>query len=160
MADMSLERMRYSADNCSIARTLEIVGEKWTLLILRESFYGLKRFEELQTAVGCARNVLSARLAKLVDEGLLARKPYREPGSRERQEYQLTEKGIDLFPALVALLQWGDRWASDPAGPSVELRHRDCGEPVEAQLTCGAGHEHLGARDTYPTPGPGAKLAA
>ena len=152
--------MRYSAENCSIARTLEIVGEKWSLLVLRESFYGLKRFEEIQAAVGCARNVLSARLAKLVDEGILARRPYREPGTRERHEYVLTEKGLDLFPALVALLQWGDRWESDPEGPSVEVRHRDCGEPVHALLTCDAGHSHLSARDTYPALGPGAKLAA
>ena len=157
---MSLERKRYSTDNCSIARTLEVVGEKWTLLILRESFYGLRRFDELQSAVGCARNLLSARLAKLVDEGLLERRPYREPGSRERYEYALSEKGLDLFPTLVALLQWGDRWKVDPEGPSVEVRHRDCGERMHAVLKCDAGHEHLTARDAYPEPGPGAKLAA
>src|ERR671930_1495443 len=114
---MPIDRMRYSAANCSIARTLDIVGEKWTLLILRESFYGLRRFEDLQSAVGCARNVLSARLAKLVDEGILERRPYREPGSRDRHEYVLTEKGLDLFPALIALLQWGDRWQAGPSGP-------------------------------------------
>jgi DNA-binding HxlR family transcriptional regulator len=160
MPAMSIDRMRYSAENCSIARTLEVVGEKWTLLILRESFYGLRRFEDLQSAIGCARNVLSTRLAKLVDEGILERRPYREPGRRERHEYVLSEKGVDLFPTVIALLQWGDRWQVDPEGPSVEVRHRHCGERVRAVLKCDAGHEHLTARDTYAEPGPGAKLAA
>jgi DNA-binding HxlR family transcriptional regulator len=155
-----MQRSAYSAENCSIARTLEVVGEKWTLLVLREAFYGTRRFDDFQRAIGCARNLLSARLSTLVEHGILRREPYHEPGSRPRAEYRLTEKGVDLFPVLVALLQWGDRWAADPEGPPVEVRHADCGEPVEVELRCAAGHGSLTARDARPVPGPGARLAA
>jgi DNA-binding HxlR family transcriptional regulator len=154
------DRFRYSADNCSIRRTLDIVGEKWTLLVLSEAFYGVRRFADFHRAVGCARNILSARLKTLVDEGILAQEPYREPGSRSRFEYRLTEKGLELFPALIALMQWGDRWTADPAGPPVEVRHRDCGQPVGAELRCAAGHGPLSARETEALPGAGAKSAA
>ena len=154
---MALDRMRYSGANCSIARTLDIVGEKWTLLILREAFYGLRRFEDLQRATGCARNLLSDRLSTLVAHGILSREPYREPGSRQRHEYRLTEKGRQLLPVLVALMNWGDRWMPDPAGPPVEVHHRDCDALVHVTLTCAAGHDSLSATDTYPTPGPGAR---
>jgi len=157
---MELQRLEYSAVNCSIARTLELVGEKWTLLVLREAFYGLRRFEDLQSAIGCARNVLSARLQKLVEGGILERHPYRDAGQRERHEYRLTAKGLELLPVLVALMQWGDRWASDPTGPAVEVRHRDCDAEVDVTLTCRAGHAGLTARETYVTPGPGALAAA
>src|SRR5437899_1397547 len=151
---------RYSAENCSIARTLEVVGEKWTLLVLREAFYGTRRFDDFQRAVGCARNVLSARLTTLVEHEILRREPYREPGARARDEYRLTEKGFELFPVLLALLQWGDRWTADPAGPAVEVLHAGCDEPVEVTLQCAAGHRPLSARDTRPRPGPGARRAA
>lgn len=154
------DRSRYDAANCSVKLALDVVGEKWTLLVLREAFYGARRFEQFHERVGCARNVLSARLATLVDEGLLARVPYREPGRRERHEYRLTDKGRELFPAVIALMQWGDRWAAGAHGPAVEVRHRGCGEPVEAILRCAAGHGPLGARDTEPIPGPGARLVA
>ncbi|MGH7317429.1 MAG: winged helix-turn-helix transcriptional regulator [Candidatus Rokuibacteriota bacterium] len=156
---MPLDRLRYSAENCSIGRTLEIVGEKWTLLVLREAFYGVRRFADFHRALGCARNLLSARLRKLVDEGLLAQEPYRESGDRVRFEYRLTDKGLELFPALVALMQWGDRWAADPDGPPVELRHRDCGARVNAELRCAEGHRHLSARTTEAVPGAGARRA-
>jgi DNA-binding HxlR family transcriptional regulator len=157
---MHPDRFRYSAENCSIARTLEVVGEKWTLLVLREAFYGVRRFADLHRALGCARNILSARLRILVEEGILSRHPYREPGSRVRHEYRLTEKGLELFPALVALMQWGDRYAADAAGAPVELRHRGCGEQVGVELRCAAGHGPLSARDTEALPGPAARAAA
>ena len=150
----------YSSENCSVARTLAVIGERWTLLILREAFYGVCRFRDFQSRLGVASNLLTARLDTLVDAGIMERVPYQDPGDRQRHEYHLTRSGVDLRPILVALLQWGDRWESDPEGPSVEVRHRDCGEPVHALLTCDAGHSHLSARDTYPAPGPGAKLAA
>ena len=156
---MYQDRFRYRADNCSIRRTLDIVGEKWTMLVLREAFYGVRRFADFHRALGCARNVLSARLKTLVDEGLLTRVPYREPGSRPRDEYRLTQKGLELFPAVVALMEWGDRWTADPEGPPVEVRHRDCGERVAVDLRCEAGHGGLTARDTEPVPGAGAKAA-
>jgi DNA-binding HxlR family transcriptional regulator len=156
---MHPDRFRYSAENCSIQRTLEIVGEKWSLLVLREAFYGVRRFSDFEHALGCARNILSARLATLVEHGILAREPYREPGSRVRYEYRLTEKGIELFPAIVALMRWGDRWTSDEAGPPVDVLHRYCGEPVVAELRCAAGHGPLSARETEAVPGAGAKAA-
>ena len=151
------ERLAYSSDNCSIARTLELVGEKWTLLILREAFYGVSRFEDIHRSVGCARNLLSTRLATLVDEGILRREPYREPGQRARSEYRLTDKGRELFPVAIALMDWGDRWLADREGPALELRHRDCDAPVHAELVCEHGHRELTIRDTYPVPGPGAR---
>jgi DNA-binding HxlR family transcriptional regulator len=157
---MHPDRFCYRSDNCSIARTLDIVGEKWTLLVLREAFYGVRRFADFHRALGCARNILSARLKRLVDEDILTPEPYRDPGSRPRVEYRLTDKGIELFPALVALMQWGDRWAADDSGPAVELRHRECQLPIHLELRCSAGHGPLSARDTQALPGPGAKTAA
>jgi DNA-binding HxlR family transcriptional regulator len=123
----------YSTDNCSIAATLGLIGEKWSLLVLRDTFNGVRRFDDLHERIGAPRQVLSARLARLVDEGILRRVPYREPGQRQRYEYRLTDKGRDLYPILVALMHWGDRYVGDPAGPAVTLHHRDCG--AEVQLT-------------------------
>jgi DNA-binding HxlR family transcriptional regulator len=153
------DRAAYSAENCSVARTLAVVGEKWTLLVLREVFYGVRRFSDLQTNLGIARNLLAARLTTLTEHGILRRTTYRDPGSRSRQEYQLTDKGRDLFPALIALMQWGDTYLADPAGPAVVIRHKDCDEPVRAMLQCVAGHHPLTARDTHPVPGPGVRRA-
>lgn len=154
------QRLAYSAENCSIGRTLEVVGEKWSLLVLREAFFGLRRFDDFHRALGCARNLLSARLSTLVDHGILERSSYREPGQRSRAEYRLTRKGAELFPALMGLLEWGDRWTADPAGPALAVRHRGCGAPVHTSLTCDAGHRGLNARDVEPGPGPGARLVA
>jgi DNA-binding HxlR family transcriptional regulator len=153
---MHSDRFRYSAANCSIARTLGVVGEKWTLLILREAFYGVRRFDDFHTALGCARNLLASRLKTLVVHGLLERVGYTDERGRGRHEYKLTDKGRDLFPVVVALMQWGDRWTADEAGPAVQLFHRECGAPVTAELICGAGHSALGARDIAAVPGPGA----
>jgi DNA-binding HxlR family transcriptional regulator len=157
---VELDRLRYSADNCSIARTLDLVGEKWTLLVLREAFYGIRRFEDFHSAIGCARNVLSARLGKLVANGILERRPYREPGRRARSEYRLTAKGLELQPVLMALMEWGDRWRADATGPPVRVRHRDCGAEVNVELRCQEGHAVSSAGETYVTPGPGALEAA
>lgn len=153
---MHLDRFSYSAANCSIARTLGVVGEKWTLLVLREAFYGIRRFDDFHAALGCARNLLATRLKTLVTHGLLERVGYQDERGRGRHEYCLTDKGRDLFPVVVALMQWGDRWTADESGPAVQLLHRDCGEPVTTELTCGAGHVALGARDIAAVPGPGA----
>jgi DNA-binding HxlR family transcriptional regulator len=153
------DRDRYSAENCSVKRALDIVGEKWTLLVLREAFYGARRFEEFQARIGCARNLLTERLGTLVAAGVLARVPYREAGQRQRHEYRLTDKGLDLLPAIVSLMQWGDRWEADPDGAPVEITHRDCGHPVELILRCAHDHTALTSRDTEPRPGPGARPA-
>ena len=150
-----MERTKYQASNCSIARTLEVVGEKWTLLILRESFYGATRFEQFHTVLNCPRNLLSERLAKLVDEGILERSEYREPGSRARNEYRMTDTGRELTPILLALREWGDRHKADPEGPPVLARHAGCGEELHLTLKCAAGHEVAGPDDIELFDGPG-----
>ena len=157
--DLAETRLQYSAENCSIQGALEIVGEKWSLLVLREAFFGIRRFDDFQRALGCARNLLSQRLGKLVEQGVLERVAYREPGQRRRYEYQLTQKGRDLLPVLVALMQWGDRWTADEDGPPVELLHRGCGDAVHAVLACDE-HGPLAAREVQAMPGPGARAAA
>jgi DNA-binding HxlR family transcriptional regulator len=133
-------REGWTADRCTIARALEVVSTRSALLILREAFYGTTRFDDFAERVGLSEPATAARLHELVDEGLLEREDYREPGQRTRQQYRLTPKGADLFPVLVALMQWGDRWLDDRGGP-VELIHRDCGETVSVSVRCAAGHE-------------------
>jgi DNA-binding HxlR family transcriptional regulator len=150
----------YDTANCNIAAALSIVGEKWTFLVLREAFNGIRRFDDMQRRTGAPRQVLSERLARLVGEGILRKVPYREEGQRPRSEYRLTEKGIDLFPVLVSLLTWGDKHAAWPGGPAVVLTHRDCGAAVHLELACDDGHVLDSARDVTPRPGPGARLVA
>ena len=132
-------REGWKADLCTIARTLDVVSTRSAFLILREAFYGTTRFDDFVQRVGISEPVTAARLRELVDHGLLEHEDYREPGQRTRRRYRLTAKGADLFPALVALMQWGDRWIDAGGGP-VELRHRDCGEHVGVELRCAAGH--------------------
>jgi DNA-binding HxlR family transcriptional regulator len=144
-------------EQCTIGAALEIVGEKWTFLVLREAFNGVRRFDDIRSRTGAPRQILSDRLASLVAQGLLRKVPYREPGQRTRSEYRLTEKGVDLFPVMVALLEWGNKYAAGPAGPTVELTHRDCGAPVALQLACVDGHRLASAREITPLPGPGAR---
>jgi DNA-binding HxlR family transcriptional regulator len=148
----------YSTDNCSVGRTLEVVGDKWALHVLREVFNGVRRFEDMQAHTGAPRQVLSNRLGTLVDQGILRRVPYQEPGSRTRFEYRLTDKGRDLYAVLAALMAWGDRWAADPEGPSILQEHRDCGAPVEVTLHCADGHRIASVREVSARPGPGARL--
>ena len=131
-------RGNWTAAACPIARAMEVVGTRSAFLLLREAFYGTTRFDDFAERVGISQPVAAARLRELVADGLLAREPYREPGQRTRMQYRLTEKGAGLFPALAALMQWGDRWLG-PAG--VELRHRDCGAVAHSELRCAAGHE-------------------
>jgi len=133
-------RDAWTADACSMAAAIGVVGKRASLLILREAFYGATRFDEFARRAGISEPVTAARLRELVGEGLLEREPYREPGRRTRHAYRLTPKGADLLPALVALMQWGDRWVDDRGGP-VDLRHAGCGESVHAELHCAAGHE-------------------
>ena len=154
------ERLRYSAKNCSVAAALAVVGEKWTLLVLREAFFGLRRFDEFQQVIGCARNILSDRLTKLVANELMTRTAYREDGQRERYEYQLTERGVELFPVLVSLMQWGDRWLNENSAVPVVVCHQHCGSPVRVELRCEDGHGPLTPRDTMARPGSGAVLAS
>jgi DNA-binding HxlR family transcriptional regulator len=150
----------YDTANCNIAAALSIVGEKWTFLVLREAFNGIRRFDDMQRRTAAPRQVLSNRLSRLVAEGILHRVPYREGGQRPRSEYRLTQKGIDLFPVLAGLLAWGDKYAGAPGGPTVVLTHRDCGAHVGLQLGCADGHVLESARDVTPIPGPGARRVA
>src|SRR3954467_14665590 len=156
---MGRTRDDYSDENCSIARTLAVLGDRWTLLVLREAFNGVRRFEDLQRGLGVARDVLTVRLNRLVDEGVLERVPYREPGQRRRHEYRLAAKGLDAPPILVALLAWGDRHKADAAGPALELTHAGCGGDVSVELRCEHGHA-VDAREVRPRPGPGARPRA
>lgn len=132
-------RSAWSADGCTLARTLDVLTTRSAFLLLREAFYGTARFDDFAERAGLSEPVTAARLKELVDHGLLEREDYRDPGQRTRQRYRLTDKGADLFPALVALMQWGDRWLDERGGP-VELRHRDCGQTVGVELRCAAGH--------------------
>ena len=150
----------YDTANCNIAAALEIVGERWTFLALREAFNGIRRFDDMQRRTGAPRQVLSNRLSRLVAEGILRKVPYQEEGQRARSEYRLTEKGIELFPVIAALLAWGDKYAAWPGGPAVELTHRDCGAPVSLELACSEGHVLGSAREVTPVPGPGARRVA
>jgi DNA-binding HxlR family transcriptional regulator len=149
-------RLDYSAENCSVTRALGVVGEKWTLLILREAFLGLRRFEEFHLALGCARNLLSDRLRTLVANGLLERLDYREPGQRARAEYALTRKGGDLLPVVIALLNWGDKWVADTRERPLLVSHRCCGGEVKAELVCERGHHIRTMDDLAARAGPGA----
>ena len=150
----------YDTQDCTIAAALSAVGEKWTFMVLREVFNGIRRFDDMQRRTGAPRQVLSDRLGRLVTAGILRKVPYQEAGQRARSEYRLTEKGVDLFPVIVALLEWGNTHAVSPEGPVVELTHRDCGAPVHLQLECAAGHPVASAREITPVPGPGARLIA
>jgi DNA-binding HxlR family transcriptional regulator len=150
----------YDSRACSVARTVEVLGDRWTLLVLRDIFNGIRRFADLGGHLGVARDVLAKRLALLVEEGLIRRVPYQEPGARTRDEYRLTDAGRDLRPALLALMDWGDKYRADPDGPPAQLFHADCGAPVQVEVRCAEGHEigprtHLAA-----APGPGARVLA
>ncbi len=131
--------------NCSVARALSVVGDRWTLLVLREAFYRTRRFEDFQARTGAPRPVLAERLRSLVEDGVLEKRQYSD--RPDRYEYRLTERGIDLYPVLVALLRWGDRWMADDAELPITLRHRSCGQIVQPELTCPACGERVTARD-------------
>jgi DNA-binding HxlR family transcriptional regulator len=142
----------WDRSNCSVAGTLSVVGEKWSLLVLREAFLGVRRFADFQRILGAPKAVLTDRLATLVGSGVLTRVPYQAEGERQRLEYRLTQKGLDLYPALVALMEWGDRYLTEDGAAPLELRHRDCGAPVRLTLVCDEGHELGGAREVRPRP--------
>src|ERR1700745_2391440 len=150
----------YDSANCAIGAAVGLIGERPTFLVLREAFNGVRRFADMQRRTGMPRQVLSDRLVRLVDEGLLRKVPYQEDGQRRRYEYRLTEKGLDLYPVLVSLMEWGEKYAAGPAGPQVLLTHRDCGAGVQLQLSCADGHVLGSPRDVTPLPGPGARKIA
>lgn len=142
----------FDDQNCSIARTLAIVGERWTLLVLRDVLLGNRRFEEIRRSLGVASNILSDRLATLVEHGVLSR-------SGEPPEYRVTEKGLDLQPVLMSLMQWGDRYTAGEAGPPVVHVHTACGHDADATFHCAHCGEAIAPRSVRLRPGPGANEA-
>ncbi len=155
-AMLSLEMLGndYKSQTCSIAGALEVVGERWSLLIVRDVFLGLRRFDQIQANLGIARNVLQTRLERLIEQGVLERSLYQE--RPPRYEYKLTEKGIDLWPIVVSLMQWGDRHTPPAGGPAVVLEHRGCGGAVDEHRVCEKCGKPLSARESRALPGPGA----
>jgi DNA-binding HxlR family transcriptional regulator len=148
-----VERKSFSHMHCSLAQCLEIVGEWWSLLIVRDALLGVTRFDEFQRRLGISRSILTQRLTTLVDAGVLSKHPYSE--HPPRYAYQLTDKGRDLWPVITTMRQWGDKYAA-PDGRPLELVHKNCGEITTAVLTCSACGEPLGPRDVRSVPGPGA----
>lgn len=148
-----MRRASFDDMNCSIARSLEVVGEWWTLLILRDCFFGVTRFEEFQQRLGIARNVLTTRLDTLVEHGVLVREPYDE--ARGRFDYRLTDKGRALWPVLTTLRQWGDEWIMGTEHAPIEVVHRVCGERTHLHLACDHCGEQIDRRDLRAVQGPG-----
>ncbi|MER5427583.1 helix-turn-helix domain-containing protein [Streptomyces sp. NPDC002588] len=149
--------LEMGTENCPVQRSLEVVGEKWTLLILRDAFNGVRRFDDLRRHVGLSDAVLADRLRKLVAAGILKTVPYQEQGSRTRHEYRLTGKGRDLWPVLLALRQWGETYAGDPVGPVLDIRHDTCGSAVRVVVECCAEHTELTSAEVTVRPGPAAR---
>jgi len=154
MANRLEDRDAWSMDNCSIARAFGIVGTRSALVVMREAFFGTRRFDDFVRRAGIGEAAAAARLRELTADGLLERVPYREPGQRTRHEYQPTAKGRALFPVIAALREWGDAWAADEDGPALTSIHRDCGAPVHVELRCDKGHDvPLGEMEIQAGPG-------
>ena len=137
---------------CSVARTWSVLGDRWTMLILREAFRGTTRFDAFQSRLEVGRTLLSDRLGRLVDEGVFERARYRE--KPERYEYRLTQKGLDLYPVLLSLMEWGDRYKVED--PPVRLIHKACGAEAEPHLVCSHCSEPVGYFDLRAEYAPGA----
>jgi DNA-binding HxlR family transcriptional regulator len=145
----------YEGQVCSIARALELVGDRWTLLIVRDALRGVRRFEDFRTRLGVAHNVLTDRLARLVEAGILERRLYqRRP---DRHDYHVTAQGLDLWPVIMSLLMWGDRYLA-PDGPPLLTSHRGCGGRLTPLFTCSDCHASLGPMDVELSSGPGAAV--
>jgi DNA-binding HxlR family transcriptional regulator len=148
-----VERKSFAGMHCSVAQCLEVVGEWWSMLIVRDVFLGVRRFDDFQERLGISRNILNQRLHRLVETGVLEKVPYSE--HPPRYEYRLTGKGRDLWPVLTAMRQWGDRYAA-PAGPPLQVVHEGCGRIAEMVPTCSVCGDPVGPRDARAVPGPGA----
>jgi DNA-binding HxlR family transcriptional regulator len=148
----SVERKSFADMHCSVAQCLEVVGDWWTMLIVRDVFLGVRRFDQLQERLGISRNILNQRLTGLVDQGVLEKVRYSD--HPPRSEYRLTAKGRDLWPVLNAMRQWGDKHAAAD-GPPLRIVHRACGHMTEAVLTCARCGERIGPRDVRAVSGPG-----
>jgi DNA-binding HxlR family transcriptional regulator len=153
-----MRRASFADMSCSIARSLEVIGEWWTLLIVRDAFFGVTRFEEFQDRLGIARNILAKRLETLVEHGVLERRCYDE--ARDRHDYVLTDKGRALWPVLVTIRQWGDEWILGTGNEPITMVHTPCGSQTTAVLTCDHCGKQLHGRDVRVVAGPGLDDAA
>src|SRR5215470_14286335 len=153
-------RFQYDLENCGIKRALDVLGEKWTLLILREAIYGLRRFDDFARALKCGRGVLSARLKVLLQADILEKHDYAEPGRRNRAEYHLTTKGRDLYPVMLALSQWSDRWDPPTAGPAARVTDKQTRRAVKVVMTSRSDVRGLALSDLLLRPGPGSRRLA
>lgn len=149
-----MKRRPFTDMQCSVAQSLEVVGEWWTLLIMRDALVGVRRFEHFQKRLGISRNVLAARLDALVDHGLLRRERYQDRPPRD--EYRLTDKGRALWPVLNSLRQWGDEWIVGKESVTLELVHESCGNRIIAEQSCSSCHQPLDVHEMHFEPGPGA----
>jgi DNA-binding HxlR family transcriptional regulator len=151
-----VRRKSFEEMSCSVAQCLEVVGEWWTMLIVRDLLLRVRRFDDIQERLGISRNVLAERLDHLVAHGIVERRPYQE--NPVRYDYVLTEKGRALWPVVTAMREWGDQWAA-PAGPPTELLHKACGHTVHVVPTCSHCHAELELHDLRIIAGPGADPA-
>ncbi len=147
-----------AAEPCSVARTVAVIGDRWTLLILRDCFLGVRRFEAFQERLGISRTIIAERLKLLVEEGVLTKVAYQD--RPVRHEYRLTEKGLALHPVIMAVVHWGDRFYGGEAGAPLLHRHKACGHDFHPVMTCSECGEAVGPRDVEPHPGPGARVSA
>ena len=154
---ISMRSAELAKERCSIARPATLLGDRWTLVILRQAFSRIRRFEDFQNTLEISRSLLTDRLNRLVEAGILRREPYKDE-VRTRDQYRLTEKGLDLYPVLMALREWGDKYMAED-GPPIRLRHRDCGGEPQISLRCDRCGEEVGARDAEIRPGPGLRAA-
>jgi DNA-binding HxlR family transcriptional regulator len=148
-----MKRTSFARWPCSIARTVDLLGDWWTPLVLREAFYGVRRFDDFQASLGIGRNILTERLNRLVEQDLLERRKYQDRPAR--YEYRLTDKGFDFYPVLAAMVAWGDRWLDRGKGAPVVLRHRTCGKVTHPEVVCSECGEPLTARQMTVEVGPG-----
>ncbi|HWC32388.1 MAG TPA: helix-turn-helix domain-containing protein, partial [Actinomycetota bacterium] len=150
-----MARTSFKAMSCSVARTLDVVGERWTPLIVRDILIGVTRFDAIQRDLGISRKVLAERLSELTERGVLERVRYQD--NPPRHDYVLTRKGVDLAYVLIAMKTWGDRWASEDTGPPMLLRHERCGAIADIVPACSGCGEAIAPGEVTPLPGPGAE---
>jgi DNA-binding HxlR family transcriptional regulator len=148
-----VKRTAFAEWPCSVARSVDLLGDWWTPLVLREAFYGVRRFDDFQRRLGIGRNILTQRLNRLVGEGMLERRPYQD--RPVRHEYVLTGKGRDFFPVVAAIARWGDRWLAGDEGPPVVLHHTACGHDMHAEVVCSHCGEPIALHEVRGRPGPG-----
>jgi DNA-binding HxlR family transcriptional regulator len=147
-----------AGEACSVARTVAVIGDRWTLMVLRDCFLGVRRFEDFQSRLGISRTITAERLKGLVDEGVLRKVAYQD--RPVRHEYRLTEKGMDLYPLIMAVVNFGDRHYAGEAGAPLLHRHKACGCDFQPVMTCSACQAPVAARDVETRPGPGARRDA